>query len=88
MVGTSGSRHWCCVIIITILAISYQGEPDKCHVLVPEELRLASFELEGRLGFLIVPLLAATPHSWASGADMNEGVLRTEAAGKDLGTFI
>lgn len=38
--GTSGSRHWCYAIIITILAISYQGEPNKCHVLMPEELCL------------------------------------------------
>lgn len=82
VVGTPGSRRWCSVIIITVLAISYHGEPDRCHVVVPEDLRLASFEREGRLRFLIVPLLAA------SGADMNEGVLRTEAAGKDLGTFI
>lgn len=53
-------------------------------VLGPEELHLGSFQLEGRVGFLIVPFMAAKPDIWASGADINDGVLRTEAAGPIL----
>lgn len=53
-------------------------------VLMPERLNLGSVQLEGRVGFLIVPLRAAKPDIWGSGADMNDGVLRTEAAGPIL----
>lgn len=53
-------------------------------LLVPEELHLGSFQLEGGVGFLMVLFMAAKPDTWASGAEVNDGVLRTEALGTIL----
>lgn len=53
-------------------------------LLMPEELHPGSFQLEGRVGFLVAPFTATKPGLWASGAEMNDNFLRTEARGQSF----
>lgn len=70
--------------LLLLLPLSTKMSQTNVMLLVPEELHLGSFQLEGRVGFLTVLFMAAKPDIWASGAEVNGGVLRTEALGTIL----
>lgn len=70
--------------LLLLLPLSTKMSQTNDMLLMPEELPLGSFQLEGRVGFLMAPFMADRPNIWASGAKMNDSVLMIEALGPTL----